>query len=223
MAWARTAIDTPDRSRAARSAGPCTRCVEVGMTGTLRHELGTVQAPSAQKWASGTYQAARRVTLMCVTRTLAVSTVPTGATIWPVEIDGDALRKARKRMGYRSQQAAADAMGVSLRKYGDLERQGVPDEYVEAALRAFWPDQHEAVSSLADFEDIDLLTEIGRRFALYRRERDEALERLAAAEQDPSQAGTTQDDMQSSATLSESSKQMPRRFTGRRPPRPPTP
>lgn len=99
-------------------------------------------------------------------------TVPAGATIGGVVIDGVALERARKRMGYRSQEEAARAMGVSLRKFGDLERNGVPAKYEAAARRAFWPGvaAEDVAVSLASFDDMELLAEIGRRFALYKRE-----------------------------------------------------
>lgn len=99
------------------------------------------------------------------------------------QISGRELRNARQRMGYRTQVDAAEAMGISVRLYADFERLGVPEKYLDDVRRVFWPARAGA-GDATPLDDIDLLEEVGRRWAQYRKDQRDALEPVEALRRD---------------------------------------
>lgn len=86
--------------------------------------------------------------------------------VWGV-ITAEQLRDARVRAGFTSQQALAEALGVSVRTVTSWEQEGAHvSTRAEARVRALlWP----SPAPLAHYSDYELLSEIGRRLEAARR------------------------------------------------------
>lgn len=85
----------------------------------------------------------------------------TSRYIGPV-ISGEQLRERRRLAGYRSQPALAEALDVSPRTIWEWETNGVPLDQEMKVRRLLWP----SPPNIRDFDDWELLIELGRRLAL---------------------------------------------------------
>lgn len=92
------------------------------------------------------------------------------SSMWSM-ITAEQLRDARIRAGFTSQQALAEALGVSVRTVTAWEQEGAHvSARAEARVRALlWP----SPEPLSHYTNYELLSEIGRRLEAASRDRDD--------------------------------------------------